>query len=158
MSLFLKISGRKILLNQSIQKKWNFVSRPGGWWIAESEEGSRRRFFYAHRPHPIHLSWSVSLGGYLYFAEWIKEDRELQEDPRSAKKIQDLDLIAQFPGKVRKVLVEKNTQVMEGDSLILVEAMKMEFLIKSPSDGKVVAIFVDEGQQVNPGDPFLKLE
>ena len=42
------------------------------------------------------------------------------------------DLVAQFPGKVRKVLVAEGAQVAEGEPLVLVEAMKMEFAVKAP--------------------------
>lgn len=70
----------------------------------------------------------------------------------------DSNLVAQFPGKVRKILVSNGARVKEGDPLVLVEAMKMEFAVKSPFDGVVAKILVTEGQQISPGDRFLDLE
>ncbi len=70
----------------------------------------------------------------------------------------DADLVAQFPGKVRRILITEGTTVVEGEPLVLIEAMKMEFSVKAPFAGKVSKIRVSEGQQLSPGDRFLDLE
>ena len=70
----------------------------------------------------------------------------------------DADLVAQFPGKVRKILVKADQAVAEGDPLVLVEAMKMEFAVKAPFAGKVTKLLVKEGQQLSPGDRLLDME
>ena len=70
----------------------------------------------------------------------------------------DSDLTAQFPGKIRKILVKAGDRVEEGASLLFVEAMKMEFSVKAPFSGRVSKVHVQEGQQVSPGDRFLDLE
>jgi biotin carboxyl carrier protein len=70
----------------------------------------------------------------------------------------DSDLVAQFPGKVRKILVADGARVNEGDSLLLVEAMKMEFAVKAGAAGIVKKVLVKEGQQLSPGDRFLDFE
>jgi 3-methylcrotonyl-CoA carboxylase alpha subunit len=68
------------------------------------------------------------------------------------------DLIAQFPGKVRKIRVQSNQRVQQGEVLILLEAMKMEFAIRAPSDGTVLRLRVSEGEQVSPGTLLLDWE
>lgn len=68
------------------------------------------------------------------------------------------DLTAQFPGKVRKILVNEGAQVSEGEPLLLMEAMKMEFAVKAPFAGTVVRIRVKDGQQVLPGETFIDLQ
>jgi biotin carboxyl carrier protein len=70
----------------------------------------------------------------------------------------DSDLVAQFPGKVRKVLVAEGQEVREGEPLVLVEAMKMEFAVRAPAGGKIRSVLVREGQQLSPGDRFVDFE
>ena len=70
----------------------------------------------------------------------------------------DADLVAQFPGKVRKILVQTGAIVQMGDPLVLVEAMKMEFAVKAPYSGTVTQIRVKEGQQLSPGDRFVEMK
>lgn len=50
-----------------------------------------------------------------------------------------LDIKAPMPGLVVKVLVEKGMQVNEGDSLLILEAMKMENIIKAASTATVTS-------------------
>ncbi len=53
-----------------------------------------------------------------------------------------------IPGRIVKVLVAPGDEVRRGQGLVVVEAMKMENELKSPKDGKVVEVFVREGQAV----------
>jgi acetyl-CoA/propionyl-CoA carboxylase biotin carboxyl carrier protein len=85
---------------------------------------------------------------------------EITRDQRAASGASggtDADLVAQFPGKVRKILTAVGTLVAEGEPLILVEAMKMEFAIKAPFAGTITKILVAEAQQLAPGDRFLDM-
>jgi len=76
----------------------------------------------------------------------------------SAGGVSEADFKAQFPGKVRKVLVTDGAKVQAGDKLLLLEAMKMEFAIQAPASGTVKAVKVKEGQQLSPGDLLLEFE
>jgi acetyl-CoA carboxylase biotin carboxyl carrier protein len=51
-------------------------------------------------------------------------------------------------GNVWKIEVAVGQQVAAGDTLIIVESMKMEIPIEAPSAGKVLAIHVAEGQAI----------
>jgi biotin carboxyl carrier protein len=144
----LKISGKKLELPKTSQQEWKFTLHSGGWVVAESKTGVRRKvMMFEHQGR-----FSASVRGYLWFGEWIQQSREM------AGAAGDSDLVAQFPGKVRKVLVKVGAMVLEGDSLILVEAMKMEFSVRAPFAGKVIQILVQEGQQVLPGERLVDLE
>jgi pyruvate carboxylase subunit B len=61
-------------------------------------------------------------------------------------------------GMVLKVETCIGTQVKAGDTLVVLEAMKMENPIKSTKDGKVTQIFVDAGDTVQSGDVLLVIE
>jgi len=61
-------------------------------------------------------------------------------------------------GMVLKVLVNRGATVKKGDTLLVLEAMKMENPIHSPVDGKVTEIFVDTGDVVQNGDVLLVVQ
>ncbi|MDN7024399.1 oxaloacetate decarboxylase subunit alpha [Methanoculleus sp. FWC-SCC1] len=61
-------------------------------------------------------------------------------------------------GMVLKVPVQRGAAVKKGETLIILEAMKMENPIHSPRDGKVVDIFVDTGDVVQNGDVLMIVE
>lgn len=61
-------------------------------------------------------------------------------------------------GMVLKVNVSRGAVVKKGDTLIVLEAMKMENPIHSPVDGKVTEIFVDTGDVVQNGDVLLVVQ
>jgi pyruvate carboxylase subunit B len=61
-------------------------------------------------------------------------------------------------GMVLKVLVSRGALVKKGDTLLVLEAMKMENPIHSPVDGRVTEIFVDTGDVVQNGDVLLVVQ
>jgi biotin carboxyl carrier protein len=148
MSETFKVSGKRFAL-PAVSKGWTFERRPGGWLVATSPSGSRRRFAMLERQGKL----SFGLGGRLYFGDAIQESRAGAGSSGGS----DSDLVAQFPGKVRKLLVAVGSRVVAGDPLILVEAMKMEFTVKAPFDGTISRVRVEEGQQLSPGDRFFDL-
>ena len=54
--------------------------------------------------------------------------------------------------------VEPGAAVKKGDTLIVLEAMKMELPIRAPADGTVARVTCTEGQLVQPGVPLVELE
>lgn len=142
-----KLSGKRVVLPEA--GAWKFTPRPGGWVIAESPSGERRRVQIAE----IRGKLSIAVGGTLYHGEIARAARASAGGGGGS----DSDLVAQFPGKVRKILVAEGAAVPEGEPLVLVEAMKMEFAIKAPYAGTVSRVLVAEGQQLSPGDRFVEM-
>jgi len=64
---------------------------------------------------------------------------------------------AQIPGLVTKIFHATGDQVLKGDPLFLIEAMKMENEIRSPVDGKVKKISVTAGQTVEKGTIIIEI-
>jgi biotin carboxyl carrier protein len=62
-----------------------------------------------------------------------------------------------MPGKVVKILVKEGDKVAAGQSLVIVESMKMENEIKSPAAGMVTKVNFSNGDLVEPGQPIIKL-
>ena len=64
-------------------------------------------------------------------------------------------LIAPMPGVVLEIKVSCGDTVSAGDTLLTLEAMKMEHHVKAPYEGTVVEILVSENQQLDNGVPLL---
>ena len=60
-----------------------------------------------------------------------------------------------MPGKIAKVLVKAGQDVKEGDPVVVLEAMKMENELRSPSAGTVGSVLVAEGDQAEAGQLLI---
>ncbi len=67
------------------------------------------------------------------------------------------DVLAPMPGKVLAVKTEAGRTVAKGDTLLVLEAMKMEHALMAPRDGVVDEVRVGEGDQVSEGAVLAKL-
>jgi 3-methylcrotonyl-CoA carboxylase alpha subunit len=67
-------------------------------------------------------------------------------------------LTATMPGRVLDVLVAEGDSVQKGDTLVLLEAMKMELRIQAPSDGQVARVLCAAGQVVERGQLLVEFE
>ena len=65
---------------------------------------------------------------------------------------------APMPGLLREMAVAEGQQVAEGDRLAVLEAMKMEHVLRAPRDGCIARIGVQAGAQVAAGTPLIELE
>lgn len=63
-----------------------------------------------------------------------------------------------MPGKVVRVIAEQGAEIKQGESVLVVEAMKMQNEMKAPKDGIVKEIRVAEGATVNAGDVLAIIE
>jgi biotin carboxyl carrier protein len=84
---------------------------------------------------------------------------DAQQAPTRRRDRSDQDaLAAPMPATVSRILVDIGQPVARGDTLVLLEAMKMEMPIKAPHAGHVTAIHCQPGELVQPGMPLLDLE
>ena len=63
-----------------------------------------------------------------------------------------------MPGKIVRVIASAGTEVAKGDGVIVVEAMKMQNELKSPKNGVIREIRVEEGSTVSAGDVLATIE
>ncbi|MEX0798682.1 MAG: acetyl-CoA carboxylase biotin carboxyl carrier protein subunit [Bacteriovoracaceae bacterium] len=67
-------------------------------------------------------------------------------------------LVTDMPGKVVKLLTAEGAMVQQGDTLLILEAMKMENEIKAGVDGVVKIVNVKEGQNLDSGHLMIEIE
>ena len=67
------------------------------------------------------------------------------------------NITAQLPGSVFAIKCKVGDIIKSGDTLIVLESMKMETEVKSHCDGKVQSILVKEGASVKTGDTLVTL-
>ena len=65
---------------------------------------------------------------------------------------------AHITGTVWKIEVAVGDRVAEGDTVAILESMKMEMPVEAEDDGTVAEVCVEEGQAVSEGDALVVLE
>ena len=65
---------------------------------------------------------------------------------------------APVTGTVWKIQVAPGDLVEEGQTLVILESMKMEMPVEAPERGKVATVAVKEGQPIEEGDVLVSLE
>jgi len=75
----------------------------------------------------------------------------------SNQKQSEGSLVAPMPGTIIEIFVKKGQRVRKGQSLMVMEAMKMEHKIQSPKDGEVVSISNEVGQKVDMGAVLVEI-
>src|SRR5215218_396544 len=68
------------------------------------------------------------------------------------------DVEAHITGTVWKIECQVGQEVEEGDTLVILESMKMEMPVEAEDDGVVKEISCEEGQSVSEGDTLVVLE
>jgi biotin carboxyl carrier protein len=83
---------------------------------------------------------------------------EVQRQGRRRAAAHHSSLMAPMPATVARINVEVGATVTKGDTLLVLEAMKMELPVRAPADGTVSAIACREGDLVQPGVPLIELD
>ena len=101
-------------------------------------------YFFSDTDFYLHLD-----GKNLHF-QAVRNDAVLSDS--------DLEYRSPMPGKLIRMAVTEGDTVEEGQTLFVVEAMKMENQVKARRSGKVASIGGKEGDLVNPEDVLVTLE
>jgi len=68
------------------------------------------------------------------------------------------DIEAHITGTVWKIEVQVGDKIVEGDTVAILESMKMEMPVEAEDEGTVKEIVVSEGEAVSEGDTLVVLE
>jgi biotin carboxyl carrier protein len=114
-------------------------------------------------PDRERLAWAVSDAA----ETWVHLDGRVYVIPvadgpraagRSDSRVDEAALAAPMPATVVAVHVAPGQAVQRGDTLVRLEAMKMELAVTAPRDGRVRAVACRAGDLVQAGVPLVTLE
>jgi propionyl-CoA carboxylase alpha chain len=116
--------------------------------LTSSDDGLRRRMRVRHTDR---AAWVNGPEGQSTFVLHTSDDSDERDGVAG-------ECRAPLPGAVTKVLVSLGDTVGEGDGLVVLEAMKMEHMLRADGAGTVSRIECAPGQQVDVGDLLVALE
>jgi biotin carboxyl carrier protein len=87
---------------------------------------------------------------------WLLEEERPEASAKGSPSADELR--APMTGRVVQVVAQKGASVKEGELLLTIEAMKMEFKVTAPEDGVVEEIRCAAGERVELGDLLVVLE
>ena len=88
----------------------------------------------------------------------VRETKEVKEVKKKEEvKVEGDAITAPMAGTVTKILKNEGDEVKAGETVLIIEAMKMENPITAPSDGVISKIVVNEGDKVATGDALVYL-
>jgi acetyl/propionyl-CoA carboxylase alpha subunit len=112
-------------------------------------------------PEGATLAWVAASGD----LRWVFLDGSVYElearaagRPRRRATSGHSSLSAPMPATVIRVEVSPGGQVRRGDTLVILEAMKMELPIRADTDGTVASVSCKPGDLVQPGVPLVEIE
>ena len=83
---------------------------------------------------------------------------EVQADvPADAPEVVGTSVLADISGNVWKLIAQPGDRIQAGDTLLILEAMKMEFAIAAPCEGVVQAFHCKPGSLINAGDLMVSI-
>lgn len=113
-------------------------------------ETSRQAAFDAER-----LEWEKS-GEFDRVADLVEQDHDSEAVKSDIEVPDGANLVeAPFGGSIWKLLVAPGDEVQKGDTVAIIEAMKMECPLECPVSGSVAELYIEEHQAVQPGTPIL---
>ena len=114
-------------------------------------DGGRRRVHVAHDGDKRF----VALGGDVF--ELQRVEKRAPRKGRAQGEADGGSLSAAMPGQIVSVAVRVGEAVTKGQTLIVLEAMKMELHVVAPSAGQVQRVLVTQGQVVERGQQLIEL-
>ncbi len=74
------------------------------------------------------------------------------------KKLKESEIKAPMPGRVLEIMKNPGDSIVKGDGILVLEAMKMENVIKSPVDGIIKKIVVEKNQAVDKNELLVEFK
>ncbi len=104
--------------------------------------------------------YTITINGNTYVVSIIDDLEVLINDLGLTSKTahKENEVKAPMPGLIVSVEIKEGQKVKEGDSLLVLEAMKMESTFTSPKEGIVQSISVKKGDTVDKGQVLVRIE
>ena len=131
------------------------------------QTGDEYRFLYNEKLYDIRVmsynpetkTYQMKVNGYRLKIQRSDKIDELihklgfNQPPKVALK----EVLAPMPGLVKEVYVKAGDEIKTGDNLFILEAMKMENIIKAAGEGVISAVMVNQGDKVEKNGLLAKL-
>jgi len=99
----------------------------------------------------------ITIGGHRFLFE-IDDPRQWKRGGHRADAHGRASIAAAMPGKIVRVLVSVGDDVVAGQGIVVIEAMKMQNELKAPRNGRITGIEVMENDSVNAGAVLATIE
>lgn len=86
------------------------------------------------------------------------EAAEVEPIPGAAKAAPAGIVTSPLPGVIKSIAVQPGQQIAVDDELLVIEAMKMDNVIRAQRSGTIGTVFVSEGRQITHGEALLEYE
>jgi 3-methylcrotonyl-CoA carboxylase alpha subunit len=92
------------------------------------------------------------INGCVYKISEVDVERVVEEESN------DKDIKSPMPGIIKEVLVEKGQKVTKGETVVILESMKMSNELKASADGIIQEVYVTTGEQVDAFATLVSFE
>jgi biotin carboxyl carrier protein len=96
-------------------------------------------------------TYQILLDGKLYEGQVLDERALLMANRKGGIKANTGDVVSPMPGLIVEALVSVGDSVQEGQSVVILESMKMQNELKAPRSGRVTTVNASKGQTVDKG-------
>jgi acetyl/propionyl-CoA carboxylase alpha subunit len=160
-----KVSGSEFLTEFEDDNKTNGTlnSKPFAWDVSKIAD-NRYHVIKDHRSFIVEVlpkvegKSQIKVNGNIYETETIDKFDELLKklgmEKGGAGKVNELK--APMPGLVLEISVKLGDQLQKGDRVLVLEAMKMENVIKAPADVTVASVEVEKGKTVDKNQVMVR--
>ena len=142
---------------QQLPEGWDFVWLDRARGIARLVAGDRSVVVIVEGEG---TEWIVTLRGRRVPVSVRTRRERILEDAVAgpAGQHRPIEVTASLPGLVVAVRAQHGSDVAEGESLVTIEAMKMQNEVRAPRPGRVTSVSVTAGQTVKAGQPLFRIE
>lgn len=150
------------------QVDFTLDSKKAGQFDCEALEGRKYHILRDSSSYEAELigenfgerSYSIQIGSNVY---QVKIETDLDQMIRSmgyklSSESAGNDVKAPMPGIILEMKAQPGDKVKKGDTLLILEAMKMENAILSPKDGMIKSVWSDKGDTVDKNKLLIELE
>lgn len=150
--------GNELTLKQEIDPSFQLLER----------EGNQVKFIFQDKIYDVQILELSENGKHLYATinnQKIQLDLQDSLDQLIDKmgmndQAEDSggDVISPMPGLILSISVKEGMAVEKGEDILVLEAMKMENLLKAPSSGTITSIKCSVGDSVQKGDLLIQID
>lgn len=151
------ISDTSLMVND-VETPWDILEvSKGSFSIIKGNKSYNAEVLHANKTEK---KFDIRVNGNKYQIEVKDQFDELLHslgmDNMTSNKVKDVK--APMPGLVLEVKVEAGTEVKKDDPIIVLEAMKMENVLKSPTDGVIKSVSAKQGAAVEKNELLISFE